>query len=143
MSVDPITLTLLSAAAASTGGGILASGKQAKLEQARIGLETEQAKLAGAETALQSARSFRSNLSSQLALSSLRSGAGGSLVRQFGSTSMANFLADQGALANKQKFIDISSGNLSAGVKAKKFSNDFSAIGSLLTGGVEAINFNK
>lgn len=143
MAADPVTATLLAASAASTGAGLFASRKQSKLEQANLRLETEQAKLAGAETALASARDFRSSLASQLAISSLRSGAGGSLVRQFGSTSMANFLADQGALERKQKFIDLSSGMGSAGIKSQRFARDFSAIGSLLSSGLESINLNK
>lgn len=143
MAADPITATLLLASAASTGAGLYASRNQEKLDTMILKAETAQAKLAGAETALLAAKDFRSSLASQLALSSLRSGAGGSLVRQFGSESMANFLQDQGVLQNKQKYIDISSNLQQSQIRANRFSRDVSSIGSLLQGGLQAINLNK
>ena len=143
MADGGISTALLIASAASTGAGLVASGKQSSLERANLKLETEQAKLAGAETALQSATSFRQNLSSQLAIASLRGGNGGSLVNQFGSTSMANFLADQGAITSRQKFIDANASNKRSQISANRFSRDVSALGSLFSSGLESINLNK
>ena len=143
MAGDPVLTTLLLASAASTGFGLSASRQQEKLDIATLDAETQRAKLVAAEGAANQAKGFRNALSSQLALSSLRSGAGGSLVRQFGAESMSNFLQDQRAITSKQKFIDMSSDLRRSQIKSNRFSRDVSSIQSLLSGGIDAINFNK
>ena len=66
-------------AAASTGFSLRESRSQEKLELASLEAETEAAKLEATDEALTRTKSFRHALASQLALASLRSGAGGSL----------------------------------------------------------------
>ena len=141
MTGEPIsTGILLAASAASTGAGLLASKQQSKLELASLNAETSRAKEVAAEQGLQSARTFRGALSSQLALSSLQ---GGSAVRQFGAESFANFLQDQKAIKSKQKFLDISKDLSTAQSKSQRFSRDVNSITSLLTSGMQSVNLNK
>ena len=141
MTGEPVTTgILLAASAAATEVGLLASSQQEKLDLATLNTEAARAKEVAAEQGLSSAKSFRSALSSQLALSSLQ---GGSAVRQFGAESFANFLADQNAIKSKQKFIDVSKDLGTAQTKAGRFSRDVSSITSLLSGGLGAVNLNK
>jgi len=144
MAADPLSagFLLLAASTVSTAGGLYASKQQEKLDRAINSAETERARLVGAETALTSARDFRSALSSQLAISSLRGGSGGSLVAQFGSQSVANFMSDQRTLEANQKFIGIKSDLRGAEIKSQRFARDVSSVSSLLKAGSQAVNIN-
>ena len=146
MTGEPVSssaLLLMAASTVSTVGGLYASSKQAKLDRAINNAETERAKLAGAETALVAASDFRSALSSQLAISSLRGGSGGSLAAQFGSASVANFMSDQRSLASQQKFIGIKSDITDAEIGSKRLARDTKSIGNLLSAGSDYMNLNK
>ena len=145
MAADPATATmlLLAGSSISTGVGMIGSRQAEKLDLAKLNAETERAKLVASEQAGMHAKGFRNSLASQLALSSLRSGAGGSMVRQFGAESMSNFLADQRAITSKSKFIDVSSNLARAQIKSNRFSNDISSISSLLGQGIQSVNLNK
>lgn len=144
MAADPATATMLlmAASTASTGAGLYASRQQQKSEMAFLEAETERARLAATDEALRSAQGFRQALASQLALSSLRSGTGGSLVRQFGAQSLSNFLSDQDVLGRRRQFIDIASQAKGAQIKADRFARDLSGVGSLLTTGLNMVNLN-
>ena len=142
MSADPATATFLMMAA-SMAAGKVSSMNQSKVDNALIKAETSRAKLIGSETALNATQTFRGALSSQLALSSLRGGAGGSMVRQFGASSMANFLQDQGALESRNKFLDVAEQLKTAGAKSSLFSKDVSNMSSLLMKGADSINGNN
>lgn len=143
MAADPITATLLVASAAATGGSIFASKNQARNEMAMLNAETERAKLEATDLALAQTQSFRKALASQLALSSLRGGSGGSLMRQFGAESIANFLKDQGVLDRKKAFIDVAAQSQQATIKGNQFSRNASAIGSLVGGGLQSVNLSS
>jgi hypothetical protein len=146
MSADPITTGLIISAAASsvsTGLGMKANRQQQKIELAMLEAETESAKLQASEEAFESARSFRQALASQLAISSLRSGTGGSLVRQFGAASISNMLRDQEVFGRRQKFIDIAASSSRAQIKSNRFSKDISGLGGLLEAGVSSLNFSQ
>ena len=140
--VSTVALLSMASAAVTTGGGLYASSQQQKLDMAINKAETERAKLAGAETALTASRDFRSALSSQLAISSLRGG-GGAMAQQFGTASIANFLSDQRSLASQQKFIGIKSDIQKSEIRSKRFERDTRAVGSLLRSASNAININE
>ena len=142
MTGEPVSTTLLVASAASTGLGLVSSRQQEKLDLATLNAETERAKLVASEQAASQAVGFRNSLASQLALSSLRAGAGGSLVRQFGAESFSNFLADQRAIGSKQRFIDASADLGRAQARSNRFSRDVSSVSSLLSTGIDAVNLN-
>lgn len=142
MTGEPISTALLVASAASTGAGIMSSGQQKKIEMSRIQTETEAAKLQATEEAFAGAQSFRQALSSQLALSSLRSGAGGSLVRQFGATSISNMFADQGNFERRKSFIDMSANISRANAMTARFGSGLSSIGGLLSQGLQSVNLS-
>jgi hypothetical protein len=143
MTGEPVSSALLLMSAATTGVGLYASSQQEKLDRSINAAETEHARLAGAETALTASRDFRTALSSQLALASLRGGSGGSLAQTFGSRSIANFLSDQRSLESQQKFLGIKSNIRNAEIGSQRLARDVSSVGSLLSTGYEAINLNK
>lgn len=142
MTGEPITTTLLVASAATTGAGLLASQQQEKTELAFLDAQTERAKLAATDQALNESKTFRRALASQLALSSLRSGAGGSLVRQFGAESVSNFLKDQDVLNRRKEFIDVAAQSERSQIKSNRFNRDISAIGNLVKSGLNTVNFS-
>lgn len=142
MTGEPISTTLLVASAASTGAGLLSSRQQEKTELRALEAETERAKLEATDMAVVQAKTFRQALASQIALSSLR-GAGGSLARQFGAQSMANFLQDQGILERRKQFIDTASLQKKADIKAGRFGRDISAIGGLISSGMGSLNLSS
>lgn len=146
MTGDPVTTTLLVSAAtsaASAGLGIASSKKQSKLDQSQLKLQTEQARLAASDQALTQTRDFRQALASQLAISSLRGGSGGSLMRQFGATSMANFLDDQKSLQSKRRFIEASASSERSGILSRQLSRDINAVGGLLESSFQQVNFSN
>lgn len=138
--VETAGLLLLAGSTISTAGGLYASSKQEKLDRAINNAETERARLVGAETALVSSQDFRTALSSQLAINSLR---GGSLSSQFGAQSVSNFMADQRALEANQRFIGIKSDLRKSEIRGERFARDVSSVGSFLKGASESINLNK
>jgi hypothetical protein len=146
MTGEPVSTALvvtLAASGVSTGAGLLASREQERVDLAFLEAETERAKLEATDEAIVRAKGFREALASQLAISSLRSGSGGSLVRQFGAVSVSNFLKDQDVLSRRKEFIDIASQSNRAQIRANRFGRDISSIGSLLSSGVQSINLNK
>ena len=146
MTGEPVSSTLLislAASAASTGFGLAASRQQEKSDLAFLAAETEQAKLSAADTALNQAQTFRRALASQLAISSLRSGSGGSLIRQFGANSISGFLKDQDVLGRRKDFIDLASSSNRAQIRGNRFARDVNSLGSLVGESLQSINFNK
>jgi len=143
MTGEPVSSALLLMSAATTGAGLFASAQQQKLDRSINAAETEHARLAGAETALTASRDFRTALSSQLAIASLRGGSGGSLAQTFGSRSISNFLSDQRALQSQQKFLGIKSDIRNAEINSQRLSRDLSSVGSLLGTASQSINLNK
>ncbi len=145
MTGEPVSsaaLLLMASSTVATGAGLFASAQQEKIDLAINSAETERAKLVGAETALTAAQDFRTSLASQLAISSLRGGAGGSISQQFGSKSISNFLADQKSLESQQKFLGIKSDLQRSEIKANRLSRDINSVGSLLKDVSGAVNLN-
>lgn len=143
MSIDPVSAGLLAASVGSTGLGLANSKSQQRVEMASIGADAEAARLQTQEQAFQTSQNFRKALSSQLALSSLRGAAGSSMTRQFAAESVANMLADQRGFERKQQFINTATSLRSAQAKSARFGRDISAIGSLLTTGINAVQLNR
>lgn len=141
--VETAGLLLLAGSTLASAGGLYASSKQEKLEKSLNAAETERAMLSGSETALNASKDFRTALSSQLAINSLRGGSGGSLAAQFGAESIANFMSDQRALASQQQFLPIQRDIKNAESSSKRLARDTRTIGSFLKSGSDYINLNE
>ena len=84
----------LGASAVGAGQSFFAGEDQNTIDQAALKLNVEQARLSASEKSAVLARNFRKSLASQVAIASMRGGAG-SLAAQFGAESYQNFLQDQ------------------------------------------------
>lgn len=140
-----IALAFSAASTAVAGLGYLSSRNAAKnqfmVDSAAIELNQEQARFKAAEAAQQNALSFRKALASQVALASMRGGAG-SVVRQFGSESYSNFLQDQEAIKRGIRLNDASAQNQRAGAAGQKYASDLSALTRFAKSGLDAWNIN-
>lgn len=118
------------------------SQEQQKLDIATIEANREEAKLAASEKALMNARGFRRALSNQMAMANFRGGPGSSLASQFGTDSMASFLADQKAIERSGLQADtaasMSLGQAGMSRRARDL-NTFGSFGSTVFG---AMNFS-
>lgn len=95
-------------AGASYVGQRRAAQNQFIIDEAGIELQRESSRLQAAEQASIHASGFRKALASQVALASLRGGAG-SVTRQFTSESYGNFLRDQEAIKRGVRLSEIQS----------------------------------
>lgn len=93
-----------------TGLGLNASRQQARLESAKIGFETESARLAASEAAYESTRNFRQAIGTQVALAGARGGPGSSNLLQFSTESYTNYLADQAVIERTRQAAGIAGG---------------------------------
>lgn len=112
----PAAVAIAFAAASTAVAGATYVGQrqaaktQLTLDESAIELNREHARLQAAEQSLVHATGFRKALASQVALASLRGGAG-SVTRQFTSESYGNFLRDQEAIKRGVKLSDLQSLN--------------------------------
>ena len=97
-------------AGASYIGQRRAAQNQFIIDEAGIELTREHSRLQAAEQAAIHATGFRKALASQVALASLRGGAG-SVVRQFTSESYGNFIRDQDAIKRGVRIAELNSLN--------------------------------
>lgn len=122
----PAVVAIAFAAAATTVAGVQyvtaqkAARNQFTVDSAAAELQREQGRLQGAEAGLQHATQFRKALASQVALASLRGGAG-SVARQFTTESYGNFLKDQEAIKRGVRLSDIQAMHNSAQAYGNKY----------------------
>lgn len=114
-------------AAGGAGASMFGGRLQQKMDLAAIDLNQEQARLQAAEASAQNAMSFRKALASQVALASLRGGAG-SVVRQFGGESYSNFLQDQESIKRGSRLTDIRAQQQRAQASGNRATNDLKAL---------------
>jgi hypothetical protein len=118
-----VAIAFAAASTAVAGASYLSQRSAAKnqftLDESAIELERERARLQAAEGAAIHASGFRKALASQVALSSLRGGAG-SVTRQFTSESYGNFMKDQEAIKRGVRLSDIKALNELAGARGAK-----------------------
>lgn len=115
--------------AASFATSLYANKQAAKAEEASIKLQTEQAKLQASEAALERTKSFRQNVSQNLALSGMGFGSTTALATAY-AEGFGAYMSDIGAL-NKQAQFAIAQGQAArAGSRAKKLGSDIGALES-------------
>jgi len=143
--MDPVTgmALLLTAQTGLTGAGMAASRQQAKADKQRIKTEAAVARERNAAESLQAARNFRQSLSSQLAIASLRSMGGGSIVRQFGAQAMGTSYRDEEEFARRERLIGVQEKFGIAGAKTSSMARQAQGIGQLLQSGVSAISLSS
>lgn len=128
MAAAPAVAIAFAAAATAVAGATYITGQKAarnqyKIDEAGIELQREQSRLQAAEAGAQHATGFRKALASQVALASMRGGAG-SVLRQFGSDSYSNFIKDQEAIKRGVRLADIQAVHNSAQAHANKYSSN-------------------
>lgn len=118
-----VAIAFAAASTAVAGASYIAQNRAAKnqfiIDEAGIELSRENARLQAAEQGAIHATGFRKALASQVALSSLRGGAG-SVTRQFTSESYGNFLQDQEAIKRGVRLSEIQSLHALAQASANK-----------------------
>lgn len=144
----PTAVAIAFAAAATAIGGATYIGQkraadtQGILDEAAIDLQREQSRMQAAEAATIHATSFRKAMASQVALASLRGGAG-SVARQFGASSYSNFLQDQEAIKRGVRLSDIQALHSLSQSKANKSASNMRALGAFAKTSLDAWNFSS
>jgi len=118
--MDPLTAGLF--VAASVGTSLYAGKNQSKIEAASIKMQTEQAKLQASEAALERTKSYRQNLSNQLALSGMGFGSTTALATA-SAQGFGNYMADINAINTSAKFADAAGQSALATSKSNAFLN--------------------
>ncbi len=143
----PAAVAIAFAAAATAVAGATyvgqkqAASNQLKIDEAGIELQREQSRLQAAEAGQQHAVGFRKALASQVALASMRGGAG-SVVRQFGSESYSNFLNDQEAIKRGVRLADLQSTHAYAQAYANRSASNLRATSQFATSTLNAWNLS-
>src|SRR5215208_779999 len=122
--MDPLTAGLF--VAASVGTSLYAGKNQSKIEAASIKMQTEQAKLQASEAALERTKSFRQNVSNQLALGGMGFGST-TAVAVAGAQGFGNYMADINAINTGIKFADAAGSAALATSKTNAFLNTVNA----------------
>lgn len=115
--------------AASMFTSLRANRSQAKVENASINMEVEQARLQNTEMALERTRQLRQNMATNLALSGIGKG-GVSGFRNVATQDMQSYFEDVSALTNRDVFAQISGQARRAGVKTNRLTRDVSSLES-------------
>ncbi len=137
------TTALTALTVANTAAGLYTSKQQSKLDRATIELETEQNKLAAQEFALQSTRSFRQMIATQLAMVGMRGAGGSSIYRQFTTDSYANYLADQASIERQGRYGMLSGSLQSANIGLSRAARDINTLSTGTKDYLESVNLNK
>ena len=119
-----------------------AGDTQGMLDEAALNLNLEQARLSAAEKSAALARNFRKSLASQVAIASMRGGAG-SLVAQFGAESYQNFIQDNKAIEAGLNIAEAQGKIGRAQLKADANTRDIKALSSFATSSFDAVNFSN
>lgn len=129
----------------SAGFGFLQQTQAARTQQmidmAALKLQQEQARTKAAEQSAIHASQFRQALASQIALASLRGGAG-SVATMFGNQAYRTFLQDQKAIETGLMTAETALKIREAEIKARRASADLKAYTRLIGTGIEGINLN-
>lgn len=114
---------------------------QQMLDTATLKLQQEQARLKAAEQSSIHAGQFRQALASQMALASMRGGAG-SLATQFGAQAYQTFMQDQKAIERGLMTAETAGKIREAEITARRSSADLKAYTRLFSSATEGINLN-
>jgi hypothetical protein len=128
--MDPITAGLF--VGASFLSSLYSNKQAAKMEAASIKLQTEQAKLQASESALERTKSFRQNVSQNLALSGMGFGSTTALASAY-AEGFGNYMSDIRAIDTGVKFAEASGLASKAGSRAKKFGSDVGSLESAVS----------
>lgn len=135
-------LAALSGQIPMTAYGIYEQEQQKKTAIAQAKLEAELARVKSSEEAAIKTRKFTRDLSSQLAISALRSVGGGSIARQFAAESMHTQSQDEATWARKQRIIDLKEKFAVSDIKTQAFVNEAGMIKSLISSGASTMNLS-
>jgi len=125
-----------------TGLGMRASRQQEKLDQSRIGFETESAQLASSEQAYESTKNFNQAVGTQIALAGARGGTGSSALRQFSMESYSNYLSDQSAIKRTGRAAAIGGTLQKAQSKGDRYARDLKLLAGLGSSVADSYNLN-
>lgn len=119
-----------------------AGDTQGDIDEAALNLNLEQARLSAAEKSAALARNFRKSLASQIAIASMRGGAG-SLVAQFGSESFQNYMEDKSAIEAGLAVSETQGSIGKAKLKADANTRDIKSFGNFASSSFDAVNFSN
>ena len=119
----------------------VAGSSQDMMDRAALKLNLEQARLNAAEKSSAVARNFRKSLASQVAIASMRGGAG-SLALQFGNESIQNYLQDKSAIEAGLQIAETKSDFALADLKAKKNVRNIKTFSNFAESTFNAFNFS-
>lgn len=147
MAGAPVAALAFGAAATAIQGATYLAGRsaansQSRVDEAAINFAREQSRLRAAQAAAQSAVGFRKALASQLALASMRGGTG-SVARQFGSESYANFLTDQENINSYSALGDLTALNQVAQSKANHAAGNAKGLTNVATTALNSFNLSS
>jgi hypothetical protein len=136
-----------SAASTAVQGASFLSGRSAAKSQRNVDLANaelvqEQSRLRAAQAAQQSTVGFRKALASQLALAGMRGGSG-SVMRQFGSESYSNYLADQENINRGMSIANIQAQNSKAQAYGNEAASNQRGLAQLTSTGLAGFNLNN
>lgn len=115
---------------------------QGMLDSAALQLNAEQARTQAAERSAALARTFRKSLASQMALATMRGGAG-SLAAQFGVESFQNYMEDRKAIESGLAVSESSTKIGEATNKAKANERDLRAVSNFASTAFSGVNFSN
>ena len=119
-----------------------ANKTQGQLDEAALNLNMEQARLKAAEQSSMLARNFRKALASQVAVASMRGGAG-SIAAQFGSESYQNYMEDKSAIESGLAVSEAQGKLSSAQLSADKNTRDLKALSNFTSTAFSGVNFSN
>jgi hypothetical protein len=125
--MDPLTAGLWVGASLLTS--LSANRSQAKIEAAQVKMETENARLQAAEAAYERTKSFRQNMSANLALSGMGKG-GVTGFRGIAAESISNYFQDIQSLTTQDLFAQVSGSVGRAINRSNKLKRDVSSLES-------------
>lgn len=127
--MDPVTAGYFVLAGLSLTSNLSASKNQARIEEANTKMQVEQARLQAAEAAYERTKSFRANLSTNLALSGIGKG-GLTGFRNVAASSAEDFLSDMQSLQRQDVFAQLSGQSSQAQIRSNKLLRDVSSLES-------------
>lgn len=119
-----------------------ASRLQRRQDFASIDFDESVTKLQIEQQGNTNARTFKQNIASQVALSSVRGGVGSSSARQFGSASFSNFLRDQESIKRASKAAEASATIQRGAASTKRRSRDLGILANTAGGVFNMMNFS-
>lgn len=115
--------------AANFASSLISGKNQAKVQEAQVKMQTEQARLQASEQAYERTKQFRQNMAQNLALSGMGFG-GVSGFRGLAGQNVSDYFADMGALGRQDMFAQLAGKAGFAQNKAVNFANTVSSFES-------------